>query len=158
MPLTDIVVDTNVLMHASDSKQAKQQDSIDLLNYLTKSTELICVDSGFTWDDSNRSLIGAEYRKHIKNGMLAYAFLVKIFSSKRNKELALSTVPPNITKKVNQCISHKKPRDKTFLKVAYLSSSKTLVTHDQEDFNYKKRKHLSDTFGVSALDAEQVPK
>lgn len=158
MALYDIVVDTNVLMHASDRKEAKQQDSIDLLNYLTNSTEFLCIDKGFTWDDSNSSLIGAEYRKHIKNGMLAYAFLAKIFSTKRHKEIDLSVLPPAIAKKVNQCISHKKPRDKTFLRVAYLSHSKTLVTHDQEDFNYKKRKHLGVTFGVNTLDASEVLK
>ncbi|MCP9752364.1 hypothetical protein [Ferruginibacter sp. HRS2-29] len=156
MPLIDIVVDTNVLMHASDRKEAMHQDSINLLNYLSNSTELLCVDKGFTWDDSNKSLIGAEYRKHIKNGMLAYSLLVKLFSSRRTKELTLSTVPALITRRVNQCISHKKPRDKTFLKVAYLSDSKTLVTHDQEDFNYKKRKHLLETFGVKTIDADEI--
>jgi hypothetical protein len=156
MPLFDIVVDTNVLMHADNANVAEQQQSaIDLLDNILKSTVLLAIDEGFIWDDTNRSLIGGEYREHISAGTAGYYFLSKIFSSSQFVEYSRST-PAHISKKINQCISHTKPRDKTFLKVSINSSSKVFITHDQEDFHYDKRKYILDTFDVTILDAEEL--
>lgn len=157
MPLIDIVIDTNVLMHANNSEEARQQDSIDLINYLLSSTEFICVDEGFVYNETqNRSLIGSEYIKHLKNGSLGYSLIVQVALQQRIREKSRNA-PAHISKKINQCISHEKSRDKTFLKVAYNSIEKTLVTHDREDFSNQKRTYILNTFGIKILDAGQVP-
>ncbi len=155
MPLIDLVIDTNVLVHASNGQVPKQRHSINLIDYLLASSEVICIDDGFVWDDTNRSFIGSEYRNHLKNGMLGYTFVVTMLAGKRFKECSRS-VPVNISKKINQCISHLKPRDKTFLKVTYNSISKTLISHDNEDFHQSKRSHIIRQFKIEVMDASDI--
>lgn len=155
MPLTDIVLDTNVLVHATTGDAKFQGMSIKLLEYLNGSTELICVDEGFSIEDDNSSLIGSEYFKHLKNGMIGYSFVVSILQSRRIKECPAG-IPAHVSQKVNQCISHEKPRDKTFIRIAFNSIDKVLVSHDYEDFDSKKRKYIKREFGVCIVDADEV--
>ena len=61
--IDDIVVDTNVLAHAGNPDEARQQSSIDLVVALKAGKTSICVDAGFHLDESkNRSHIAVEYR------------------------------------------------------------------------------------------------
>lgn len=153
---TDFVVDTNVLMHADNDQEPSQQYCIKLINRLINSTDKLCMDQGFNLvEASNKSLIGYEYIKHLRIGMLGYTLILKLLSDNRIDFLSIK-IPPSVSKKINQCISNKKPRDKTFLKVTFNSISKIFVTHDQEDFNYSKRGHIRNTFGIKVIDACDV--
>jgi hypothetical protein len=155
MPLIDIIIDTCVLLHAGNPNEQRQQDSKKLIDFILSSSVPLCIDEGWAVGDSNRSLIVAEYNENLKSGMLGHYFLAAIFSRGQYQERSKST-PAAISAKINQLISHKKPRDKTFLKVAYNSSSKTFASHDFEDFPDKKRNNIKTDLGVRIVTASNV--
>jgi len=65
--LVDIVLDTNVLMHAENSQEARCEQSGNLLQAPKICTTKLCVDEGFDLNESrNRSQIGSEYLKHLR--------------------------------------------------------------------------------------------
>ena len=155
MPTIDLVVDTNVLVHASNDAEERQADSVQLITYLLGSTELICVDPGFDIDETfNKSYVGYEYLKHLKNGMLGYAFVVQMAQSRRISEVSRQ-VNAHTSKAINKCMSNN--HDRVFIKVAMNSNDKILLTHDFTDFAVKKRTHLKTTFGIDVLVASDVP-
>ena len=155
MPSIDLVVDTNVLVHASNDEEDRQMDSVQLITYLLSSTELICVDNGFDTNETlNKSIIGYEYLEHLKNGMLGYAFVVQMALNKRICEVQRK-IPVQTTKAINKCMSNK--HDIVFIKVAINSSDKKLITHDFTDFADDKRTHLKKSFGVQVLVASDIP-
>lgn len=153
MPFTDLVIDTNVLVHASSGDAIRQEESVDLLTYLLSSTELICLDPEYTGHETtNTSYIGHEYLNHLKFGMLGYAFLTSMAQNQRILEIS-SSVPVAITRKINQCMANN--HDRVFIKVAINSNNKTLVTHDFTDFADAKRKHLKKTFQIIVVVASE---
>lgn len=157
----DVVLDTNVLLHASNNQESRQEDSIKLLMYLLESSELICVDPKFTTSETtNASIIGYEYLTYLKYGMLGYSFVAKMASSKRICEISHST-EISVSRAINQCLSNK--HDKIFLKVAINSTEKILVSHDFKDFTLEKRKFIRRNFEAEIIAAkdyiyeEQLP-
>jgi hypothetical protein len=155
MPIIDLVLDTNVLVHASNDREDRQIDSVQLITYLLASTELICVDTGFDTNETvNKSYVGYEYLKHLKNGMLGYAFVVQMALNKRICEVTRQT-KVNTTRAINQCMSNN--HDKVFIKVAVNSNDKILITHDFTDFALSKRTHLKKTLGIDILVASDIP-
>lgn len=155
MPNIDLVLDTNVLVHASNDDEERQIDSVQLITYLLGSSELMCVDTGFDTNETlNKSYVGYEYLKHLKNGMLGYAFVVQMAQTKRICEVARQTTA-HITRAINQCMSNN--HDRVFIKVAINSNDKILITHDFTDFATSKRTHLKKTFGIDVLVAADIP-
>ena len=155
MPTIDLVVDTNVLVHASNDEEERQIDSVQLINYLLGSTELICVDTGFDTNETlNKSYVGYEYLKHLKNGMLGYAFVVQMAQTRRICEVTRQT-KAHTNRAINQCMSNN--HDRVFIKVAINSNDKILITHDFTDFAASKRTHLKKTFGIEVLVAGDLP-
>lgn len=151
----DLVIDTNVLVHASNDKEDRQIDSVELINYLLTSTELICVDEGFSTNETfNSSYIGYEYLKHLKNGMLGYAFVVQMALNKRISEVSGRT-KAHTTRAINQCMSNN--HDRVFIKVAINSIEKILITHDFTDFAESKRTHLKKAFAIDVFVASDIP-
>lgn len=67
--ITDVVVDTNVWVHASNPGEQRFEAALEFLEKLLYSASiLLCVDEGFSLDEaSNRSLIGREYLDNIPN-------------------------------------------------------------------------------------------
>ena len=153
MPYTDLVIDTNVLVHASNGDELRQEESVELLTYLLSSTEVICIDPEYTGHETtNTSYIGYEYLKHLKIGMLGYAFLTTMAQNQRISEVS-STVPVATTRKINQCMANN--HDRVFIKVAINSNDKILVTHDFTDFAVDKRKHLKKTLQIIVVVASE---
>jgi predicted nucleic acid-binding protein len=151
---TDIIIDTNVLVHANNKNEIRQQASIDMIKYLLDSEELLCIDQGFSFNEAqNRSFIGYEYLKHLKIGMLGYIFISTIAQRKRIKQVA-KNADAAISRKINKCMSN--IRDRTYLNVAYNSSDKILVTHDYSDFSISKRKYINKEFEIKVFDATDI--
>ena len=154
MPI-NLVIDTNVLVHANNPKESRQQASIDMIKYILSSTEIICIDEGFVLSEAlNRSFIGYEYLKHLKVGMLGYTFISIIAQNKRIKQVP-KKANATISRKINQCMSN--IRDRTYVNVAYNSTDKILITHDYTDFAIPKRKHLGREFGINVVEAKDIP-
>jgi predicted nucleic acid-binding protein len=151
--ISDVVIDTNVMLHAGNPNDQYFNDSISLLNKLLESETLLCMDEGFDFDEAkNTSKLGYEYIVHIRSGMLAYVVLQKLALSRRIKFVDLK-LRPEVRRRVNQLIRNQ--RDRTFLIVAIKSSEKILVTHDFNDFQVPKRKTINNDLNVVVLIARE---
>jgi hypothetical protein len=151
--MNDILIDTNILMHANNSHEKVQGDCIALLEYLLTSSELICIDKEINID---RSMILHEYFDNLKTpGTLGRNFIEKILNQKRFKPISRHT-EHRVTKIVNQHINRDKHVDKIFIKATYNSEDKTLVSHDYEDFQDAKRDFFRRYLNIHIIQAKEV--
>jgi len=142
----DVVIDTNVMIHADNPNDKFYHDSNNLLEILLEGDIKLCVDEGFDIDESkNRSRIACEYYEHLRFGSLGYAVLQNLSITMRIKFIDLK-VDLNAKRKIIRLIRNK--RDRTFLIVAFNSISRIFVSHDFEDFSIKKRDKIRSDFGV----------
>lgn len=149
----DIVIDTNVLVHANNPEVPRQGDSINFIENLLASELEICVDEGFNIIESNnRSHIGHEYHTHLVFGMLGFAFLAQMAQSNRIKIIS-KKVNQKIDKMLKQRISNN--GDKVFVKITINSSKKILISHDFDDFPKNIRSFLKDSFDIEVLTASE---
>jgi predicted nucleic acid-binding protein len=152
--LVDLVLDTNLLMHADDKRQSHREDAKRLLDQLRDGTTALCVDDGFDLDESkNKSLIGGEYFERLTATNTATAIIAHLFASNR-VEFVSRTTPQAVKKCIEQCV--RKKRDRTFLAVAHNSKEQVLGSHDYEDMQSKKRRHIKSSTGVKILESAQV--
>jgi hypothetical protein len=154
--LADIVVDTNVFMHAGDAREPRRRQAEDLLRALqqTTCTTLLCVDEGFDLNEArNKSHIGSEYLKHLRFGTLALAVITNLAGSLRIKPVPRG-VAPNVSRQITQ--QGVRGVDRTFVQVAYNSQDKTLACHDFDDLPNTVRARLRAKIGVAILAADQA--
>ena len=151
--MNDIVIDTNVLLHTSNTKNKYYQSANKTLNLVLKKDLFLCVDDVFNIIESrNTSVIGSEYHSKIRSGTFAYAFLIDRLS--KEKYVIIEKKKFNNIKK--ELIKNIKNRhDITFVIVAYGSQDKKLVSNDYDDFNKENRKYISKKFQVSILDSDE---
>ena len=145
----DIVIDTNVLVHASNISCNCYALSLKLLEDILNSKSNICVDDGFDLDaGENRSQIGYEYEKLLKkrNGEFPSQFLAKMFASQRIKE-----VPKNAEQRQKKIIEQKikNTKDRIFVNVTCNSNEKILASNDNEDFKKQKRNLLKSKLKIN---------
>lgn len=133
----DIVLDTCTLVHADTPNCDYQEQSIDLITRMFANDTLLTVDEGFSVvEAANTSYIGLEYIKHLPAGSLGYNLVIHMALSGRIN--FISNLPPNQIKNyINQKVRNKK--DRMFLRVAYNSTEKVLVSHDFTDYQVRKR-------------------
>jgi len=144
--LEDLVVDTNVFVHASNPEVTYCGEARDLMTALETVATVLSVDEGFDMDPRrNRSLILGEYLENLHFGMLAFAFVSTLASAGRIKEVPRS-VSSAVSRQVNRIIANR--RDRTFLKVAINSQDHLLASHDFTDFSSRKRVKIEDIFDV----------
>jgi hypothetical protein len=147
--LADLVIDTNVLMHADDPRQAHQAEAQALLQDLLAGRTVLCVDDGFDTNESkNRSLIGGEYFERLTAAHTATAIIAQLFGNGAVHFVSRS-VAQAVKKSIEQSV--RKKRDRTFLAVAHNSDGQVLCSHDYEDMQTKKRKFLKTKVGVDVL-------
>ena len=152
MPLPDLTIDTNVLLHSCNSIEPRCAHSVALLTNLLKGSASLAIDPGFSVVSAqNRSLIGGEYLEKLVPGSLPNAVIAHLASSGRIMECT-TTVASQLSKKLNQLIANR--RDRTFVRVCTNSAGKTLVSHDFEDFTLPKRKAIGKLFGITIVEAE----
>lgn len=143
---TDFVIDTNVLFHAAQSDYCKQQNCIDIINRIMYSNEKICLDiNGFMM---------SEYRLHIKPGMLGHTLLL-LLSNPKNLRIRYvdRSIPAAINNKINR--TGIKTQDRIFVRIAYKSTDKILITQEHEDFVDKIRARIEDQIGVEVIEAHE---
>ena len=149
--LYDLVLDTNVILHADNAQEKRCDDAKRLINLLLQNTVILCVDEGFHEDQSrNKSLIAAEYLERFQSGSIGMVLVALLASQGRLSQVSRK-VPKSVVRKVNQLI--RKPRDRTFLRVSYNSVDKVLVSHDFQDFQLPKRRTIRKELLVQVLEA-----
>lgn len=149
--LNDIVIDTNVLLHAQNPNEKRFEDSSNFINKMLEEKTSLCVDEGFSENESkNKSIIGCEYLSNLQFGSIGLNLIVQLAHQQRIKQLT-KRAPERIVRKINQLIRNKK--DRVFLSVAYNSDEKTLVSHDYIDFYKTKRRFISTNLQIQVIEA-----
>ena len=144
MPPCQLVVDTNVLKHASDKNYHKVTHCINLIDRLMASKECLCLDRG---TDGH---IYYEYIKHLPQGSHGFALLLKLVS--QNRIIFLSRdIPEPVTRKINR--TGIKTSDRIFVRIAYKTDRKILVTQEYEDFTEKVRGIFKKEIDVDVIEA-----
>ncbi len=152
--LQDIVIDTNVLVHASNSNVPQSRYSLMLIDLLMNSTTILRTDPGFDIDLSrNRSRIGYEYFKHLHHGMIGFSLVSSLAANKRVRPVS-RRVPPQVSRFLRTM--NIPPSDCIFVKVAHNSLDKTLSSHDETHFPEHTRDQLSERLHVTILEAVAV--
>lgn len=152
--MSDIVIDTNVLMHADDPRVNEYRDhSNQLQSALRDGTTVLCVDEGFSLDPSrNRSLIMGEYLENLQFGMVGFATLSFLAQAERVKSVS-KTVTGNVSKKLKGITTR---RDRTFVRVTLNTDDLMFVSHDFQDFPDHRRRDFQRTLGISIITAEEA--
>ena len=87
--LVDLVVDTDVLMHAENEESAKRDASRQLIGGILESETALCFDTGFDVDEArNRSGIAGEYFEHLPHGSLGLALVYECALSGRIRTIS----------------------------------------------------------------------
>lgn len=135
--LSEIVVDTNVFVHAYNPSNQYNQNSIEVLNAILNSSVSLCVDGDYdSGGAGNRSRLGNEYNEHITPGQLGYAVLLTVLDQQRLKSIPVTDV--NLHKKhFRQMVSN--TSDVIVLSTAMCSADKFLISNDYTDFTQRKR-------------------
>lgn len=141
---TDFVIDTNVLVHASNCDYVNQVDCINIIDRLMKSNESICLDIN--------GAMRLEYDRHLKPGMIGHTLLL-LLSNPQNLRIRFidRDIPAQINRKINQ--TGIKTADRIFVRIAYKSTDKVLVTQEYEDFVQKIRDYFLDEIDVAVIEA-----
>ncbi len=151
----DIIIDTNVLVHACKASEAWFASSVQFIERLLEADTKLCIDDMFDVVPSkNKSLIGYEYLKWIPPTTLSYHVLMTLALNKRISVVGRNVSPPLI-KLCNKLVPDNK-RDRTFLRVAINSIDKVFVSHDFSDFPVAVRKKIKSTLDVKMYDAKSV--
>lgn len=152
--LADIVIDTNILLHADNDAEPRQIEARDFLISLLETDTKICVDEGFDIEESNnRSHIGSEYLQNLNSGMLGFAVIQHLASCARISTVS-RTVPSAIARKIRMHV--RSSRDCLFVRIAFNADDKTLVSHDFADIPQGARNTLVATINVRVLSADEA--
>lgn len=153
--LNDIVLDTNVLKHASDGRRPDQKAISKFFKKLQGSATKLCVDPGFDFESeaSNTSHICSEYIARLVPGELGFELIRYLARTAR-----ITIVPRTLSVAKRKVIRNAifDPSDRVFVQVAHNSSNKILTTHDETNFPKAVRKLLSDELGVETLSAVEA--
>lgn len=152
--LQDIVIDTNVLMHADDPRQKLQAVTAKLLDAIRTSQTKLCVDNLASLNSGkNRSQIMAEYLQHLAAQSVGRQFIAYIAGNGRLVERSKS-VNGTIGNFINQKVTDK--TDRVFVKVALNSDEKVLACHDFNDIPRAARKEIRKALAVRVSDAKEI--
>ena len=151
--MNEIVIDTNVLMHAENPTENFMKDSIDFLSKLIDSNIKICVDEGFDATESkNKSKIYSEYLNNLNYGSFGSTAITLLAQTDRILEKP-KKVSNNIGQLINRCVYDKE--DRIFTKIAVQSVCKILVSHDHKHFPENVRKCLKKRIDLDIINADQ---
>lgn len=146
----DIVLDTNVIAHASNPNDPTQADCFRILDWLrlTTAVDWTLDDNGKEAPDPRTSVLVKEYRATLAPGSLGLELLTHFLQSGR-----VAYVPRpkyDVRKKIEKLIPANKA-DRVVLGAAHGSSSRVLVTDDYADFPDSVRKIAKKSLKVNVL-------
>ena len=152
--LKDIVIDTNIFMHADNRGEKRQGACKKFLAALKGCDTCLCVDEGYDPEEAkNRSQIAGEYLAHFAPGGIGFAILAYLAASSRVL-MVTKHVPAAVGQKIRQAIHD--PTDRVFVKVAFNSADKMLASHDEANFPGEAKRSLEKGIGIRVLLAQQA--
>ena len=154
MPVNDVVVDTNVFMHAENKVEARRDACAKFVEKLLADDTHLCVDEGFDLLESdNRSQIGGEYLRFLRPGSIGYHVVTYLALNQRVNNVSRA-VPANVGRQITRLIYD--PTDRVFVKVAFNSRSQVFVSHDFANFPNRVRAQLHGNLGIETLEAIEI--
>jgi hypothetical protein len=151
--LTDVVVDTNVFLHAENEQERRQLSCQELIGLFWEAKTKLCVDEGFCFEESkNRSMIGSEYLRHLRAGSIGYALVQYLAANDRISTFS-KKVPQSAMKHIRQVPDGP---DRAYVRVAHNSTDKTLVSHDFNDIPPTVRERIKHAIDVSIIDSARA--
>jgi len=128
----DVVIDTNVLVHAKNPAVWSHDDAKSFLVALLAGQAKWCMDEGFSWNEAdNQSFIYSEYRRKLIPTDLGLSVLAKLARTRR------VAIAPKCSRDVRdriRALVPANPVDCRFAQTAAESQSGMLVSHDVQDF------------------------
>jgi len=152
--LSDVVIDTNVFIHAQNPAEKRSLAAKDFLESLLEVTTELCVDGLFNLNSPHLSKIAHEYLTMIPPIGLGYAILVRLLQSGRVKMNVSTNLPPEKRRLVVRLV--RDPRDKTFVYVAFNSEDTILTSHDWVDFPERVREIIRKQLLVTIEEASET--
>ena len=150
--LSELVIDTNVLAHCHNTIEPRAADALRLTKAIIAGNQVLCVDEGFSMEEArNRSLIGAEYLKHLRVGTPGYAMVAHLAQRKRIRSVPKRPTSSRAKRRIDQIIRN--TSDRAFVGVAWHSAEHVLVSHDFTDFDQAKRDTIAREIGVEIVEA-----
>jgi hypothetical protein len=147
--LDDVVIDTNVLMHACDPRQAHQGQCLRLIELMRDGNALLLVDEGTNPQKPLEGFVMSEYTARLAPGTPGQELLILLLSSSR-----VSGVPRHVPRPVAKELERiPNTRDRKFVAVAWNSVDHVLASQDFTDFPRKVRRRIQDKISVEILDA-----
>jgi len=150
----DIVVDTNVFMHAGNPTAVSFFGaSKTFLENLKNSQTLLCFDkpNAGAEDRQGDSLIYGEYIQRIVPGVYGFNVLAALALNQKIKFVSRD-VGPARNRMVIELIPGNK-RDRTFLRTTMNSADRILITNDFDDFTPEIRKRIKRQLTTTVKDA-----
>jgi hypothetical protein len=143
---TDLVIDTNIFMHAHDPRQECQQDCLDFLQNLLEGSVMLCVDDGFDTEEAkNCSKIQSEYLNFIISGSYSF-YVLQILALSQRIKICPKSVSPQDNKVIRSHVIDS--TDRIFVKVAANSREKIFISHDDAAISAEARDVLKSKIGV----------
>lgn len=150
----DIVVDTNVLVHAANAANEHYDASVALLRAVIDSDTQLCFELGAAAvEAANRSRILSEYWEYVPSSSFP-AIVLATLLQRGQWHCVVHQVPDGVRRCINQHVFD--PTDRIFARVAHNSIEHVLVTHDGAAFPPGSCDVLRRHCGLTVLPAEQL--
>ncbi|NMH97963.1 hypothetical protein [Pseudonocardia acidicola] len=153
----DIVIDTNVLVHAAGGGGAAEEkdSSLAILAWLSETTEVLWVldDQGKRAPDLSTSVLASEYNSSLPPQSIGLALLTSFLLSNR---VSFSPRPSQADAKVIRRLVPNNTRDRAVLGAAIGAQDKVLVSNDYADFSVDVREQAKENFGASIHDSTEL--
>ena len=148
---TDLVIDTNILVHASNGNGPYHKSSIQIVDWLRDSdVSIVLDDTGKAKPDPSTSVLYSEYRRHLTPTTLGWIVVSHLMRTGRASFVAR---PNQAAKKSIEQILPRNKQDRAVLGAAHSSVDKLLLTNDWDDFDQAARKACRKDLRVSVLDS-----
>lgn len=151
--MSDVVVDTNIIVHAHMKGQSRQADAIAFFQEVLRSDVYWCFDDGMRLEEAdNRSPIFSEYRQHASPPMLGMQVLAALARNNRVRLVARAEKAPR--RVIRELVWDS--TDRVFVDVAHGTESRLLVSHDVTGFPDKVCAAIQKRLNVSVVDAREA--
>lgn len=153
----DVVIDTNVLSHASNTTHPYHQSALEIIKWLQSSSSVLWVldDQGKMAPKIETSLLASEYFATLPPQSLPLTVLARYLSFGR---VSFAKRPSQADQKKLQKIVPRNKCDRAVLGAAVGSQDKVLLSNDEKDFHASAREESNKCWSVSVLlSSEAVP-
>lgn len=152
MPISDIVIDTNVFVHSDNPHIHFNNSAKETLQRVIDENIKICVDDIFDIREcENTSRIGSEYYRNLTPGTYGYTCLLQILIKQNIKQIIKKEFNRE-KRELGQLVSNR--TDIVFVIVTIGSDCKTLVSNDYQDFNRNNRNIIKRRFDINIKDSD----